>query len=57
MHLFSGPVDVEAQATQPQAQKPVSSAERIGLSDLEQRVSQLEADVAELRKLLNENRG
>ena len=53
MHLFSGSVDLEAYATKA-AQSAVSrgSSERVSLVDLEQRVTELEAQVAELRSLL-----
>ena len=50
MHLFCGPVDVEAHASQALAAKP--SAPRVSVSDLEERVSRLEAEVAELRAML-----
>ncbi len=50
MHLFSGPVDVEAQATQAQAAKGAGSSERVAVTDLEERVSRLEAEFAELKK-------
>jgi uncharacterized protein YceH (UPF0502 family) len=50
MHLFSGPVYVEAHAIQAQATKAVGASERVTLSELAQRVSNLEAEVAELRE-------
>ena len=50
MHLFSGPIDVEAHAEKATAAK---TAERTSKSDLEERVTRLEAEVAELRALLN----
>ncbi len=52
MHLFSGPVDVEAHATQAQAAKDAGTSERVGMSELAQRVSKLEAEVAELKEQL-----
>ena len=52
MHLFSGDVDVEAHASQAEAQASARSSERTSPSELEQRVSKLEAEVAELRELL-----
>ncbi len=55
MHLFSGDVDVEAHASQAEAQASARSSERAGPSELEQRVSKLEAEVAELRALLENN--
>ena len=52
MHLLSGPVDVEAHASQAQAETPRKSPERASSSELEKRVSKLEAEVAELKELL-----
>lgn len=52
MHLFSGPIDVEEYAQKAEAEKGTESTRRSGLSELEQRVSNLEAEVEELKKLL-----
>ena len=52
MHLFSGPIDVEAHASQAQAVAATGASERVSVSDLAQRVSRLEAEVAELREQL-----
>ena len=52
MHLLSGPVDVEAQVSQSEAQVARKASERVSTTELQQRVSKLEADVAELRELL-----
>ena len=49
MHLFSGPIDVDAHTMQAAA---ASTAERSSRSDLEDRVARLEAEVVELRALL-----
>lgn len=49
MHLFSGPVDVEAYAEEAAAEK---SSARSSRSNLEQRVAALEAKVEELSALL-----
>ena len=49
MHLFCGPVDVEAHVSQAQAAVPTGSVQRVSVSDLESRVSQLESEVAELK--------
>lgn len=49
MHLFSGPIDVEAHAMKATA---ATTAERDSKSDLEQRVAKLEAEVVELKALL-----
>lgn len=53
MHLFSGPIDVEALAAQVQAEKAAGSSERVSVSELAERVSRLEAEVAELKGLLS----
>ena len=52
MHLFSGPVDVEAHAIQAQDAKAAGTSERVSVSELARRVSELEADVAELKERL-----
>lgn len=52
-HLFSGPVDVEAQVSEAQAAKTAASSQRQGASALEERVARLEADVAELKERLD----
>ena len=50
MHLFCGPIDLEAHASQAQAAMADGSSPRVSVSDLELRVSQLEAAVAELKE-------
>jgi len=52
MHLFSGPVDVEAHVLQEQTATAGKAAGRTSVSDLEQRVSDLEAEVAVLKEQL-----
>jgi uncharacterized protein YceH (UPF0502 family) len=52
MHLFFGPIDVEAHAIQAQAAMVVGSSTRVSVSELAQRVSRLEAEVAELKEHL-----
>ena len=52
MHLFSGPIDVEVHASQAQAAIAAGSSARVSVSELERRVSNLEAEVAELREQL-----
>ena len=52
MHLFSGPVDMAAYATQAQAAKATASSERVSVAELTERVTQLEAEVAELKAKL-----
>lgn len=52
MHLFSGPVDVEAHALERKAADAGKSSERVSVSELEQRVSNLEAEVAAIKAQL-----
>lgn len=52
MHLFSGPVDVEAHTSQAQAAKASGSSERVSVAELAERVSSLEAEVARLKEQL-----
>ena len=52
MHLFSGDIDVEAHVAKASEQKPASSRERHSVSDLAERVSRLEAEVAALKERL-----
>lgn len=52
MHLFSGPVDVEAVAAERQISVGRKSSARADVTELEQRVSDLEADVAALKEQL-----
>jgi uncharacterized protein YceH (UPF0502 family) len=52
MHLFCGPVDIEVHASEAQAKIASESTARVSLAELEQRVSDLEAEVAELKKHL-----
>ena len=50
MHLFSGPIDLEAHASQAQAASKTGSSERHSVAELAERISRLEAELAELRK-------
>lgn len=52
MHLFAGPIDVAAHESNAPAAVPVRTSGRDDVSELAQRVSTLEAEVAELRALL-----
>jgi hypothetical protein len=52
MHLFSGPVDIEDHAKKAQVAAATSSSGRTSVSELEQRVSKLEAAVTELKERL-----
>jgi uncharacterized protein YceH (UPF0502 family) len=49
MHLFSGPIDVEAHAIKAMT---ATTSGRVSVSELEQRVEKLEAEVAELKEQL-----
>jgi uncharacterized protein YceH (UPF0502 family) len=51
MHLFSGPVDVEAHVAQASAARPAAPP-RGGVAELTERVERLEAELAELKKQL-----
>ena len=51
MHLFSGPVDIEAHVAEASAAKPPSSP-RGGVAELTERVERLEAELAELKEQL-----
>ena len=52
MHLLSGPVDIEAHASQAKVAMAAGSAERVNVHDLEERVRTLEAEVAALKEQL-----
>jgi uncharacterized protein YceH (UPF0502 family) len=52
MHLFSGSVDIEAHTSKVQAAMVAESSTRVSVTDLAQRVSDLESELAELKKLL-----
>jgi uncharacterized protein YceH (UPF0502 family) len=49
MHLFCGAIDVDAHTNQVREAQSARSPERSSVSDLTQRVSVLEAEVAELQ--------
>ncbi len=51
MHLFSGPVDMDAYAAQAAA-APAGSSPRTSVGDLEKRVANLETELANLKKQL-----
>ena len=52
MHLFSGAFDIQAHAEKAQAAAASDTPARVSMVELAQRVTDLEAEVAELRKLL-----
>jgi hypothetical protein len=55
MHLFAGPIDIEAHARQAQVAAAAGPSGRSNVSELEQRVSNLEAAVAELNEQLKKS--
>jgi hypothetical protein len=55
MHLFSGPIDVEAHASQAQAVMVTGTPDRASVSELAQRISRLEAEVAEIKEQLKKS--
>ena len=56
VHLFSGPIDVEAHAAQAKAAISAGTSERVSMSELVLRVSALEVEVAELKEQLATSR-
>ena len=53
MHLFSGPIDIEAHVSHASAAPSRSAPARSNVAELEERVSQLEAEVAAIKAKLN----
>lgn len=56
MHLFSGPVDIEAHVSEASKRRPGDSAERHTVTELAERISQLEAEVAAINEKLGRDR-
>ena len=54
MHLFCGPIEVEAHAVQATEARATASPARSNVAELEERVSALEAEVARLKEALGE---
>jgi uncharacterized protein len=52
MHQFCGPIDIEAYESQVQLASASRSSERVSVSELAQRVTELELEMAELKKSL-----
>jgi uncharacterized protein YceH (UPF0502 family) len=52
MHLFCGPVDIDAFVAEASASRPAAATQRGGIAELTERVDRLEAEVAELKKQL-----
>jgi len=53
MHLFCGPIDVEAHTQQAQEASSRETSERVSVAELAERVRQLEVEVAELKARLD----
>lgn len=54
MHLFFGPIDVEARAAEVESRTVAPASERVSVADLARRVEALEAELAELKQRLGE---
>jgi uncharacterized protein len=52
MHLFCGPVDIDAHVAEASAAKPASAPQRGGVAELTERVERLEAELAALKEQL-----
>jgi len=52
MHLFSGPVDIEAYSAAAAVNRPAPTARQGGVAELTERVDRLETELAELKKQL-----
>ena len=52
MHLFGGPIDLEADADTARSVAPAGAVQRSSVAELTERVAQLEVEVAELKKML-----
>ncbi len=50
MHLLAGPVDIEAYQSEARTARSSGSTDRVSVADLAERLRQLEAEVAELKK-------
>jgi len=52
MHLFGGPIDIDAHVAAAEASRPAPSSRQGGVAELTERVERLEREVAELRARL-----
>ncbi len=52
MHLFGGPIDIDAHAAAAEAARPAATPRRDGVAELSERVDRLEREVAELKAQL-----
>lgn len=52
MHLFGGPIDIDAHVAAAEASRPTPASRHGGIAELTERVERLEREVAELREQL-----
>jgi uncharacterized protein YceH (UPF0502 family) len=52
MHLFGGPVDVDAHMATAKAARPATTSQRAGIAELTERVERLEAELTALKDQL-----
>lgn len=57
MHLFGGPIDIDAHVAAAEASRPAAASRGGGIAELTERVDRLERDVAELRERLGMESG
>jgi uncharacterized protein YceH (UPF0502 family) len=55
MHLFCGPVDIDAHVAEASAARPAAASPRGGVAELTERVERLEAELEELKKKLGDS--
>jgi uncharacterized protein YceH (UPF0502 family) len=55
MHLFCGPVDIDAHVAEASAARPAAASSRGGVAELTERVERLEAELEELKKKLGDS--
>lgn len=52
MHLFGGPIDIDAHVAAAEASRPAAASRRGGVAELAERIDRLEREVAELKERL-----
>ncbi len=57
MHLFGGPIDIDAHVAAAEASRPAPASPRSGVAELTERVERLEAEMAELKAQLGVSSG
>lgn len=53
MHLFCGPVDIEARAAQADSDRSTRTSERLSMAEMSERITRLEMEVAALKEKLD----